>query len=122
MKKLTTVITGIFALTLAGGIFSCSEPIEKQANSGTKTSQSQNGQTQTETDSGATQTPSEPSAPSYEPHVTTEKQRTFIKRMVNAVMRFEKEVDVSDLHISCKSVPNKEPEYKTLYRDCVTYL
>ena len=63
MKKLTTVITGIFALTLAGGIFSCSEPIEKQSNSGTKTSQSQNGQTQTETDSGATQTPSEPSPP-----------------------------------------------------------
>lgn len=122
MKKLTTVITGIFALTLACSVFSCSEPIEKQSNSGTKTSQSQNGQTQTETDSGAAQTPSESSAPSYEPHVTTEKQRTFIKRMANAVMRFEKEVDVSDLHISCKSLPNKEPEYKTLYRDFFTYL
>ena len=42
--------------------------------------------------------------------------------MTNAVMRFEKEIDVSDLHISCKSVLNEEPEYKTLYGDFFTYL
>jgi len=61
--------------------------------------------------SGAPSTPN-PSAPQLDAAV---KQKILFERLTDAVMRFEEEIDVSDLAIGCASQPDTTPEYRELY-------
>ena len=46
----------------------------------------------------------------------------LFKRLLNAALRFEKRIDVGDLHISCKTDSNGQSECKQLYSDFLDYL
>ena len=50
------------------------------------------------------------------------KKQVLFKRLLNAALRFEKTVDVGDLHISCKTDSNGQSECKKLYSDFLDYL
>ncbi|MGP1458996.1 MAG: transglutaminase domain-containing protein [Treponema sp.] len=137
MKKIIAAVTIGAALTLAYGVFSCSLPLENQSKTDGQKPQSPaagkppaaKGSEQKPDSSNPPALPPDahnpPSSGNHsenKPQVENEKKQEFFKRMANAAMRFEKEVDVGDLHISCASVPDGEPEYKRLYRDFLTYL
>lgn len=83
------------------------------------------------------QTPQKPSTPPEVPtpptgeehHTPPEstpgaeaKKQVLFKRLLNAALRFEKTVDVGDLHISCKTDSNGQSECKKLYSDFLDYL
>ena len=77
------------------------------------------------------QTPQKPSTPptGEEHHTPPEstpgaeaKKQVLFKRLLNAALRFEKTVDVGDLHISCKTDSNGQSECKKLYSDFLDYL
>lgn len=77
------------------------------------------------------QPPQEPSDPlaSEENHTPSEstpgaeeKKQVLCKRLLNAALRFEKTVDVGDLHISCKTDEKGQSECKKLYSDFLDYL
>ena len=55
------------------------------------------------------------------PDAEAKKQKLF-KRLLNAALRFEKTVDVGDLHISCKTDEKGQSECKKLYSDFLDYL
>ena len=55
------------------------------------------------------------------PDAEAKKQMLF-KRLLNAALRFEKTVDVGDLHISCKTDEKGQSECKKLYSDFLDYL
>ena len=59
--------------------------------------------------------------PESTPGAEVKKQELF-KRLLNAALRFEKTVDVGDLHISCKTDSNGQSECKKLYSDFLDYL
>lgn len=59
--------------------------------------------------------------PESTPGAEAKKQELF-KRLLNAALRFEKTVDVGDLHISCKTDSNGQSECKKLYSDFLDYL
>ena len=50
------------------------------------------------------------------------KKQVLFKRLLNAALRFEKRIDVGDLHISCKTDSNGQSECKQLYSDFLAYL
>ena len=50
------------------------------------------------------------------------KKQELCKRLLNAALRFEKTVDVGDLHISCKTDSKGQSECKKLYSDFLDYL
>ena len=60
-----------------------------------------------------------PSAPPFDEAV---KQKILFERLTDAVMRFEEEVDVSDLNIGCTAQSDTTPEYKALYETFCDYL
>ena len=59
--------------------------------------------------------------PESTPGAEAKKQELF-KRLLNAALRFEKRIDVGDLHISCKTDSNGQSECKQLYSDFLDYL
>ena len=59
--------------------------------------------------------------PEISPGAESKKQE-LCKRLLNAALRFEKRIDVGDLHISCKTDSNGQSECKQLYSDFLDYL
>jgi len=59
---------------------------------------------------------------SGQPLDSAAKEKILFERLTDAVLRFEEDVDVSDLNISCASEFDKTPEYQVLYENFVRYL
>ena len=127
MKKHLKQAAYIFLVALIVCAVSCSDNVNKRL-------------TLPENGGKALQQPQSPQKPSNPPEVPTPhtgeehhtppestpgaeaKKQELFKRLLNAALRFEKTVDVGDLHISCKTDSNGQSECKKLYSDFLDYL
>ena len=127
MKKHLKQAAYIFLVALIVCAVSCSDNVNRRL-------------TLPENRGKALQQPQSPQKPSNPPEVPTPptgeehhtppestpgaeaKKQELFKRLLNAALRFEKTVDVSDLHISCKTDSNGQSECKKLYSDFLDYL
>ena len=128
MKKQLKQTAYIFLTALILCTMSCSDNISGKLalpeNGGSALKQPQSPKPQP-------QNPQPPSTPptGEEHHTPPEstpgaeaKKQVLFKRLLNAALRFEKTVDVGDLHISCKTDSKEESECKKLYSDFLDYL
>ena len=128
MKKHLKQAAYIFLVALILCTMSCSDNISGKLalpeNGGSALKQPQSPKPQP-------QNPQPPSTPptGEEHHTPPEstpgaeaKKQVLFKRLLNAALRFEKTVDVGDLHISCKTDSNGQSECKKLYSDFLDYL
>ena len=127
MKKHLKQAAYIFLVALIVCAVSCSDNVNRRL-------------TLPENGGKALQQPQSPQKPSNPPEVPTPptgeehhtppestpgaeaKKQELFKRLLNAALRFEKTVDVGDLHISCKTDSNGQSECKQLYSDFLDYL
>ena len=128
MKKQLKQTAYIFLTVLILCTMSCSDNISGKLalpeNGGSALKQPQSPKPQP-------QNPQPPSTPptGEEHHTPPEstpgaeaKKQVLFKRLLNAALRFEKTVDVGDLHISCKTDSKGQSECKKLYSDFLDYL
>ena len=127
MKKHLKQAAYIFLVALIVCAVSCSDNVNRRL-------------TLPENGGKALQQPQSPQKPSNPPEVPTPptgeehhtppestpgaeaKKQELCKRLLNAALRFEKTVDVSDLHISCKTDEKGQSECKKLYSVFLDYL
>ena len=127
MKKHLKQAAYIFLVALIVCAVSCSDNVNRRL-------------TLPENGGKALQQPQSPQKPSNPPEVPTphtgeehhtppeispgaeSKKQVLFKRLLNAALRFEKRIDVGDLHISCKTDSNGQSECKQLYSDFLDYL
>ena len=127
MKKHLKQAAYIFLVALIVCAVSCSDNVNRRL-------------TLPENRGKALQQPQSPQKPSNPPEVPTPhtgeehhtppeispgaeaKKQELCKRLLNAALRFEKTVDVSDLHISCKTDEKGQSECKKLYSVFLDYL
>ena len=127
MKKQLKQTAYIFLTALILCAVSCSDNVNRRftlPENGDKALQ------QPQTPQKPSNPPETPTPPTGEEHHTPPestpgaeaKKQELCKRLLNAALRFEKTVDVGDLHISCKTDSKGQSECKKLYSDFLDYL
>lgn len=129
MKNKAAGVLHVFLAMLTVCLFSCTNPTTgQQFLIGSAANRPNDRVTESQKPDLESKPPSVPngagtgSSQPAQPLDSAAKKKILFERLTDAVLRFEEEVDVSDLHISCASEPDKTPEYQALYENFAHYL